>query len=170
MTLPQPLPQKEWLRRCSSMIWSQRIVNLKEQSYLCSSLMQEKKENVGVFLSLLWQDPLRWLYGLVLYTYLEYISLSTAALTNKQFDKSCFSSADDGREKHLNVILQFPPDAPELLMTEISELHSATYNSFLSDFEYIINFLSLCIRFRFGLGLVWGLVSSLGSCWGSGSG
>lgn len=77
----------------------QRIVNLKEQSYLCSHMMPREKENVWVFFFfLLWHDPLRWLYGLVSYGYLGYVFLATAALTSKHFDKCCFSSEDDGRK------------------------------------------------------------------------
>lgn len=47
--LSQPPPEMEWLRRCSSMISCQRIVNLKEQSYLCSNLALREKENLSFF-------------------------------------------------------------------------------------------------------------------------
>lgn len=157
---PPTSPEMEWLWRCSSTISSERIVSLKEQSYLCSNLMLREKENVWAFFFfffLLWHDPLRWLYGLVSYGYLGYIfCLVTAAFTSKQFDRGCFSSADDGRELRI-LQPQTATSECEAHVTRCSRNPddrnfpvTLSYILFLlQDFEQIIHaffFLSFCIH------------------------
>lgn len=138
--LLQPPPEMEWLRRCSSMISSQRRVNLKEQSNLCSNLALREKENGWVFFFpfLLWHDPLRWLHGLVSYGSLGYVfSLETATLESKQFDKGCVSSADDGRQLRIlqpqTATSRCDANATRCCRNpddRTSQLHGATYYFF----------------------------------------
>lgn len=87
---PHP-PRKEWLRRCSSMISSRRILNLKEQLYLCCYLMLRAKET-GWFFFLMTRSV-----EMAVWTcFLGYVfSVATAALASKQFYRSCFSSTGD---------------------------------------------------------------------------
>lgn len=96
LPMTPPPPQKEWLRRCSSMISSRRILNLKELLNLCSYLMLRAKETGWFFL-----------YDMIHWDLFPRIRLLLGDSCT-QFYRSCFSSTGDSgyysqKLQHLNM-------------------------------------------------------------------
>lgn len=160
--LLQPPPEMEWLRRCSSMISSQRRVNLKEQSNLCSNLALREKENGWVFFffpsfydMIHWDDCMDLFHTVPLDTFSPWRqrhsrvnSLTKAAFPQQMMGDNLESYSR--KLQHLDV-MQMPPDAAEILMTELPsymELYIISFSRFWINHTCFFNH-SVCMKWTF---------------------